>query len=85
MAYGGGVCGIGARAVGAAMFSKGKPVPVCFLCLTQPAEVTSWTPTQRVYIRNMAATSLVGICRRASAFLKAACSLVNPKDPAHSG
>ncbi|XP_076788372.1 large ribosomal subunit protein uL29m isoform X2 [Arvicanthis niloticus] len=33
----------------------------------------------------MAATSLVGICRRASAFLKSACSLVNPKPPAHSG
>jgi hypothetical protein len=44
-----------------------------------------WTPTQWVYVKNMAATSLVGICRRAPAFLKAACSLVNPKDPSHSG
>jgi large subunit ribosomal protein L47 len=43
------------------------------------------TPTLWVYIRNMAANRLMGFCRKTSVFLKAACSVVNPKDPARCG
>lgn len=62
------------------MFSKGKACS----CLPHLSHAASGSDLVDTDARNMAATSLVGICRRASAFLKAACSLVEPKGPAHS-
>lgn len=75
---------VGVRAVGTAIFSKGR---ACFCLLHQSARNngSDIEGTNTVGFRNMAAASLMGICRRVSAFLKVAGSLVNSKVPAHSG
>ncbi|XP_013202898.1 39S ribosomal protein L47, mitochondrial isoform X1 [Microtus ochrogaster] len=67
------------------MFSKGK---TCSRLLHLSAGNNGsdiWAPAQWACFRNMAAPSIVGICRRVSAFLKAAGSLVSLQAPARPG